>query len=106
MDAPEDLLDLESVGHRRIGGEAEKGRALEPDLPADLALETHPLVGQSLGGVIGDGAQIDGGPGQVGRRVDGGDGDQAEPVVDVGEPLEAASATTSRRTWLTRAVRG
>jgi hypothetical protein len=88
VEASEDLLDLEAVGDGRIGHEFEKRGALEPDLTTDLALEAHPLVGQSGGGVIGERAQIDGGPGEIGRGVDRRHRDQAEPVVDVGEPFE------------------
>ena len=84
----EHVLDPPPGHDGRVGGELQLGRPLHPDLSAHGALQLGPPLVQSLGRVLGQRAQVDGGVAQVGRRVHRGHRDQPEPLVGVGQPLE------------------
>ena len=87
-DPAQDLLDPAPGDHGRVGGELEQGGALHPGLPAHGPLQLGPAVGQGLGGVVGERAQVDGGMAQIRGGVHRGDRDQAQPLVGIGQPLE------------------
>ena len=87
-DPAQDLLDPAAGHHRRIDVEGQLRRALHPDLAPERPLQLHPALAQRLGCIVGQRAQVHGGLAQVGGGVHRGDGDQAEALVGVGQPLE------------------
>ena len=87
-DPAQGLLHPAARHHGRVDGELQQGGALHPGLAAHRALQLGPALGQGIGGVLGERAQVDRGVAQVGGGVHRGDGDQAQPLVGVGQPLE------------------
>ena len=68
--------------------ELEERGALHPGLAGHHLLQLGPALGQGLGRVLRERAHVDGGMAEVRGRVHRGHGDQAEPLVGVGQSLE------------------
>jgi hypothetical protein len=81
-------LDSLTCCNTWVRGEVECRRPLHPHLAPDRRLNSPAVLLEALGNLVGQRGEIDAGVTQIRIRVDSRHRDEAEPLVDVTEPLQ------------------